>query len=40
MVHPLNTPRPKHALGGVLSKIRGEILRQAPGFAALLSTIR
>ena len=31
LVHPLNTPRPKHALGGVLSKIRGEILRQGPG---------
>ncbi len=31
MVPTLKTPRPKHALGGVLSKMRGEILRQAPG---------
>ena len=31
MVPALKTPRPKHALGGVLSKMRGEILRQGPG---------
>ena len=31
MVPALKTPRPKHALGGVLSMMRGEILRQAPG---------
>ena len=31
MVPALKTPRPKYALGGVLSKMRGEILRQAPG---------
>ena len=30
MVPALKTPRPKHALGGVLSMMRGEILRQAP----------
>ena len=31
MVPALKTPRPKHALGGVLSMMQGEILRQAPG---------
>ena len=31
MVPALRTPRLKHALGGGLSKIRREILRQAPG---------
>ena len=30
MVPALKTPRPKHALGGVLSMMQGEILRQAP----------
>ena len=31
MVPALKTPRQQHALGGVLSKMRGEILRQGPG---------
>ena len=31
MVPALKTPRPKHALGDGLSKMRREILRQAPG---------
>ena len=31
MVLALKTPRQQHALGGVLSKMRGEILRQGPG---------
>ena len=31
MVPALKPPRPKLALGGVLSKMCGEILRQAPG---------
>ena len=39
MVPALKTLRPKHALGGVLSMMRGEILRQGPGVAVLLSTI-
>ena len=30
MVLALKTPRQQHALGGVLSKMRGEILRQGP----------
>ena len=31
MVPALKTPRQQHALGGVLSKMRVEILRQGPG---------
>ena len=31
MVPALKTPRQQHALGGVLSMMRGEILRQGPG---------